>query len=477
MYDCIIIGAGIIGSSVARELSKSKAKILVVERKNDVSCGTTKANSGIIHAGYDAVPGSLKAKFNVEGAKMYPALSKELDFPFGRNGAFVLSFSEDGKIGLEELMEKAKKNGVEGCSILSGDEIRKIEPSVSKDVVMGLFARTSGIASPYEMCIAMAENAYKNGVEFSFEKEVESINKVGDIFEVKTVSGELFEGRTVVNCAGVYADTINNQISSIKYHITARKGEYCLMDKDLGCVTKATLFQLPTKMGKGVLVAPTTHCNLIVGPSATDVDDKDNVATTYEKLDEIWKKATLTVPSLSKSGIITQFSGLRAHEAGDDYVIGFAKDVPGFFNCLGIESPGLASSPAIASYAAKEIKNYLSLEDNPDFDGKRKAIKHISSMSDEELIEAVKENKEYGHIVCRCEVVSEAEIREAIRRKPGAKDLDGIKRRVRAGMGRCQMGFCTPRVMEILSEELGVSLEEITKKGGNSPVVEGRIKE
>lgn len=477
MYDCLIIGAGIIGSATARELAKYQGKFIVIERKNDVSCGTSKANSGIVHAGFDAVPGTLKAKFNVRGAKMYPSLSKELDFPYKKNGAFVLSFSEDGKSGLNELMNRAKENGVEGCSIISGDEIRQIEPCVSKEVVSGLYAKESGIVSPYEMTIAMAENAVTNGVTFEFEKEVTNIKKMDGYFVVECRDGSRYESNVVVNAAGVYADQINNMVSKKKYHITARKGEYCLLDKDNSYITKTTLFQLPTVMGKGVLVAPTTHSNILVGPSAMDVSDKDNVATSYEMLNDIWKKASLTVPNLPRGGIITQFSGLRAHEDKDDYVIGFSEDAKGFYNLLGIESPGLASSPAISLYAANEIKEYLHLSTNEGFIAKRVGIKHINNMTDEELREAIKENKEYGHVICRCEVVSEAEIREAIRRVPGAKDLDGVKRRVRAGMGRCQMGFCTPRIMEILAEELHISLEEVTKKGEGSSLTPRRIKE
>ena len=477
MYDCLIIGSGIIGSSIARELSRYQGNFLVLEKENDVSCGTTKANSGIIHAGFDALPNTLKARFNVEGTKMYPTLSKELDFPYRKNGAFVLSFSLEGHKTLETLMERAKENGVSGCSILSGDEIRAIEPNVSKEVVEGLYAKESGIASPYEMAIAMAENATTNGVEFRFLEEVDIIKPIEGGFEVHTKSNEVFQTKVLVNAAGVYADNFNNMVSSIKYHIIPRKGEYVLLDKTYGSLTNATLFQLPTAMGKGVLVSPTTHGNIIVGPTAYDVLDKDNTWTTPQGLSEVFGKALLSLPSLPYSGIITQFSGLRAHEEHDDYVIGFSKDVPGFFNCLGIESPGLASSPSIARYAVSEIKTYLNLKDNPKFVKERVGISHIRLMNDLELEKAIQTNPEYGHVICRCEVVSEAEIREAIRRKPGAVDLDGVKRRVRAGMGRCQMGFCTPRVMEILAEELHEPLVNITKKGQGSEIVVGRIKE
>ena len=477
MIDVLIIGSGIIGSSLARELSKTSASVLVLEKGNDVSVGTTKANSGIVHAGFDAKPGTRKAFFNVRGAKMYSALSKELDFPFKKNGAFVLSFSADGHDTLVELLDRAHKNGVEGCEIISGDEIRKLEPNVSKEVVEGLYAKESGIVSPYEMCIAMAENAATNGVKFEFLKKVTNIEKLSDHFKVICEDKTTYEAKVVVNAAGCHADEINNMVSSHKYEIIARKGEYVLLDKEFSWVSSRTLFQLPTKMGKGILVSPTCHGNIIVGPTALDVDDKDLTWTTPSGLKEAWDKALLTVPTLPRGGIITQFSGLRAHTKEDDFVVGFSEDVKGFYNLLGIESPGLASSPAIAEYAANEIKEYLSLGVNPKFNPIRVGIKHISHMTNEELNEAIKENREFGHVICRCEVVSEAEIREAIRRVPGAKDLDGVKRRVRAGMGRCQMGFCTPKIMEILAEELGESIEDVSKRGKGSEITIGRIKE
>ncbi|MCR5741647.1 MAG: NAD(P)/FAD-dependent oxidoreductase [Gammaproteobacteria bacterium] len=477
MYDILIIGSGIIGSSVARELSRFNSNTLVLEKANDVSCGTTKANSGIVHAGFDAVPGTEKAKYNVLGAKMYPELAKELDFPFKKNGALVLSFSEEGHDTLLNLLDRAHKNGVEGCEIISGDEIRKLEPNVSKEVVEGLYAKESGIVSPYEMCIAMAENAASNGVKFEFLKEVSKVEKLSNGFKVLTKDGSVYETKVLVNAAGVHSDEINNMLSNKKYNINARKGEYVLLDKEFSYIAERTLFQLPTKMGKGILVSPTTHGNIIVGPTALDVDDKDKTWTTPSGLNEAWSKALLSVPSLPRGGIITQFSGLRAHSDNDDFVVGFSEDVEGLYNLVGIESPGLASSPAIARHAALEIAKYLNLKANANFNPKREGIKHISHMNDEELAKAIKENPLYGHVICRCEVVSEAEIREAIRRVPGAKDLDGVKRRVRAGMGRCQMGFCTPRIMEILAEELGETLLDVSKRGTGSELVVGRIKE
>ena len=476
MYDVIIIGAGIIGTAISRELSKYKGNFLVLEKYDDVSCGTTKANSGIVHAGFDAKVGSRKAFFNVRGAKMFESLAKELDFPYKKNGAFVLAFDDNMEV-LNELLNKAKLNGVDNCEILSGDEIRKIEPNVSDKVVKGLYAKDSGIVSPYEMCIAMAENACTNGVKYEFNKEVKSIKKKDDYFIITCSDNTTYETKVLVNSAGVHSDEINNMLSNIKYHITPRKGEYVLLDKEYSFYTKTTLFQLPTKMGKGVLVAPTTHSNILVGPTAYDTNLKDQTWTTYEGLEEVWNKGSLSVPSLNKGGIITQFSGNRAHEDGDDFIVEFSKDVKGLYNLIGIESPGLASSPAIADYAVKEISDYLKLEKNDKFSPYRKAITRIANLNSNELNELIKKNPKYGHVICRCEVVSEAEIIEAIHRVPGAHDLDGIKRRTRAGMGRCQMGFCTPRIIEIIARELNVSVDSITKKGNDSKLIVSKIKE
>ena len=476
MVDILIIGSGILGCCVARELSKYESDILVLEKGNDVASGATKANSGIVHAGFDALPGSRKAHFNILGQKMFESLSKELDFPYKKIGAIVLSFSEEGHDTLMTLMDRAKKNGVEGCEIIDGKKVRELEPSVSEEVVEGLLAKESAIVSPYEMCFAMAENAATNGARFEFNKNVIDIRKGENCLIVKCEDGTEYKSKVVINSAGVRSDEINNYISENKYEITGRKGEYVLFDKDYSYITSRTLFQLPTKMGKGVLVSPTCHGNIIVGPNANDIEDKDLTWTTPEGLDEVWNKALISVPTLPKGGIITQFSGIRAHCSENDFVIGFSKDVEGLYNLIGIESPGLTSSPAISVYVAKEVSEYMSLKEKVNFVKERKAIKHITQMTNEELQKAIKENKEYGHIVCRCEVVSEAEIREAIRRVPGAKDLDGIKRRTRAGMGRCQMGFCTPKMMEILAQELNEPLKEVTKRGKGSEMIIERNK-
>ena len=477
MKDVIIIGGGVVGCSVARELSRFDADILLLERGNDVSVGTSKANSGIVHGGYDAKPGTLKAKFNVAGNAMFDALARELDFPFKCNGSMVLCFDKADIGKLLELKEQGVKNGVQGLYVLEGYEaVKAMEPYVSENVVAALVVPNGGIVSPYEMTIAYAENAATNGVEFRFGSEVTAIDKIDGGLQVTCADGFTAQAKYVVNAAGVYADVINNMISPDKMHITARKGDYELLDKTCGYMASHTLFQMPTKMGKGVLVTPTCHGNILVGPTATDVTDKDDVATTPEELASAFDRALLTMPSLNRRNIITQFSGLRAHLDTDDFVIGESAAVKGFYNVAGIESPGLSSAPAIAVHVAEEIAQKLSLGKNANFVAERKGIPHFATLSDEERQKLVAENPLYGRIVCRCETVTEGEIVEAIRRKPGAVDMDGVKRRTRQGMGRCQAGFCTPRVMEILSRELGVPMTEVTKRGGNSQFVIGRTK-
>ena len=354
MYDVFIIGGGVIGCSLARELSRYDVKIAVAEKEDDVAMGTSKANSGIVHAGFDAKTGSNKAIYNVLGARMFDELSKELDFPFRRNGAMVLCFDKSGEPKLKALYDQGVANGVTGLEIISGDRAREIEPNVSAEVVAALHVPSSGIVSPYEMTIAYAENACVNGVEFMLGKEVTGIEKNGGVFTLTFADGESKQARTVVNCAGVYADVINNMVCGEKINIVSRKGEYCLLDKKCGGLTDCTLFQLPTAMGKGVLVAPTTHGNILVGPTAEDIEGKDDVDTTYAGLNKAFDTASLSVPSLSRRNIITQFAGLRAHSTADDFIIG-ESEAEGFYNIAGIESPGLSSAPGNSAPAKRKI--------------------------------------------------------------------------------------------------------------------------
>lgn len=470
MKKIIVIGGGVIGCSVARELCRYEAEVTVLERFNDVSSGTTKANSGIVHAGFDATTGTLKAKFNMLGNAMFDKLSKELDFPFKRNGAFVLCFDKEDLPSLRELYDRGIRNGVEDIFLLTPDEVHAIEPAITKNIVGALYAKTSGIVSPYEMAIAYAENAAVNGCNFLLNKKVVGLEQKDGDWEVKTEDGSVYGADIVINCAGVHADEINNLVCDKKLTIIPRKGEYMLYDKTCGYLTSTTIFQMPSNMGKGILVAPTTHGNIITGPTAKDVDNKEDLYTTVDGLNEVYDKARKSVPSLNKKFVITQFSGIRAHCTEGDFVIG-ESDKKGFYNVAGIESPGLTSAPAIAVYVAEDIASMLELKKKKSFVSKRKAIPHFAMMSDSEREKLIKENPLYGKVICRCEVVTEGEIVDAINRPIGATTVDGVKRRTRAGMGRCQSGFCLERVMEILARELGIDFETVVKNESGKYIV------
>ncbi len=476
MYDIVIIGAGVTGCSVARELSRYKAKVCVVEKCEDVCCGTSKANSAIVHAGYDAAAGSLMAKLNVEGNRLMGPLSEELDFSFRRNGSLVVCMSESDMPSLDRLYQNGLANGVEQLRILSREELRAMEPNISPDAVAALYAPTGGIVCPFGLTIALAENAYTNGVEFRFNAEVFGLNPTAGGWSIETSNGKI-ETKYVVNAAGVYADVFHNMVSSKKIHITPRRGDYCLLDKSTGDFVEKTIFQLPGKYGKGVLVSPTIHGNLIVGPTAIDIEDREGTNTTAEGISELIGKAGVTVRNLPIRQVITSFAGLRAHEDGHEFIIGEAEDAPGFIDCAGIESPGLSSSPAIGVMVSNLLRDRLHLALNPDFHGKRKGVLNPKTLSKEDHAKFIRENPAYGNIICRCENVTEGEILDAIHRPLGAKSLDGVKRRTRAGMGRCQAGFCSPRTLEILARELGLPQSEITKCGGASRLIVGTSKD
>ncbi|MCB2289812.1 NAD(P)/FAD-dependent oxidoreductase [Clostridium sp. CS001] len=483
MYDVIIIGAGIIGASVAREISKYNLKVIVVEKEIDVASGTTKANSAIVHAGFDAEPNTFKGRLNAKGNAMFDRLSKELDFPFKKNGSLVLCFDEADKENLELLKKQGEINGVPGLQILTGEETREMEPNVSKKVVAALFAPTGGIVCPYEMNIAMAENSFINGVEFKFGAKVVDIKKIHDGYSLLINKHEskdvisIIEGKVIINAAGLYSDVINNFISDEKFSILPKKGEYCLFDKAVGNLVTKTIFQLPTKLGKGVLVTPTVDGNLLIGPNAIDVDEKENLDTTKEGLDEIIDKARLSIESIPTNQIITSFSGLRAKNKNDDFIIGEVKNSPGFINVASIDSPGLTSAPAIAEMVATMARDILKATLKENFISTRKGIVRFRELNNVQRDALIKSNPEYGKVVCRCEVVTEGEIKDAIRRPLGAKTIDGVKKRTRTGMGRCQAGFCTSRVVDILSTELNLPKEEITKFGGKSSLVIGKNKD
>ena len=472
MYDVIIIGAGVSGTAVARELSRYEVKACVLEKAEDVCCGTSKANSGIVHAGYDAEPGTLKARLNVRGNELMERLAEELDFPFKRSGSLVICRDAEGMPALRRLYDKGIQNGVPGMKILNRDEVLEMEPNVADDVYAALYAPTAGIVCPFSLNIALAENAYMNGVDFKFDTEVQEIVRIENGYEIRTDNGT-FQTRYIVNAAGVYADKFHNMVSRKKIHITPRRGDYCLLDKNAGSHVGRTIFTLPTKYGKGVLVTPTIHGNLLVGPTAVDIKNKEGTNTTAAGLDEVTTKAGQSVKDLPMRQVITSFAGLRAHEDGDEFIIGEAEDAQGFIDCAGIESPGLTSAPAIGEMVAGILQEKLHLEKKAHFIAERKGILDPDTLTKEERAELIRREPAYGNIICRCEMITEGEIIDAIRRPLGAKSLDGVKRRTRAGMGRCQSGFCSPRTMEILARELGIGMSDITKSGGESKMVVG----
>lgn len=472
MYDVIIVGGGVTGSAIARELSKYSAKIALIEREVDLCEGTSKANSAIVHAGFDAKPGSLKAKMNVEGNRMMDDLARDLEFPFKRNGSLVVCTKDQDASLLENLKKQGEENGVPDLQILDRDELIKMEPNLADDVVKALYAPTGAIVCPFHLTYALAENAAENGVEFFLDTEVKEIKKDGDTYKVVT-DKETYEAKAVVNAAGVYADDLNNMVSNKKIEIIPRRGQYMLLDKTAGGHVSHTIFQLPSKMGKGVLVTPTVHGNLLVGPTAEDIDNKEGVNTTAAGLGSLAPTSSLSVKDVPYRQVITSFAGLRAHDTEGDFIIGEAEDAPNFFNAAGIESPGLSSAPAIGVYVAKMVSEKLSLSEKSDFKATRKGILNPADLSVEERNKLIKENPAYGQIICRCESISEGEILDAIHRPLGAKTLDGVKRRTRAGMGRCQAGFCSPRVMEILERELSLSMFDIQKSGDDSKIVFG----
>ncbi len=476
MYDAVIIGGGAVGCAVARYLSRYRLSVCLVERGEDVCVGASKANSAICHAGFDAPVGSAKARFNVEGSRMMEGLSQELDFPYRRCGSLVLCFDEAELPHLRELLERGVQNGVEGLEILDRAALRALEPAVSDKAVAALWAPTGAVLGPFGMTIALAENAAANGCAFRFNTEVARIERRDGFFRLHT-GGDCIDTRVVISAAGVYGDALHNQLCADKLTIVPRRGEYCLLDRTCGQLVQHTIFQLPSAMGKGVLVTPTVHGNLLVGPTAVDQPDKDRTATTAEGLRSVAETAAKSVENLPMRDVITSFAGLRAHLSGpeDDFIVGESTD--GFFEAVGIESPGLSSAPAIGRYLAELAAAKLHAAEKEDFIAQRRDMSHPREMDFASRQDLIARDPAYGQVICRCEGVTEGEIRDAIRRVPGARSLDGVKRRVRAGMGRCQGGFCGPKVMELLSRELHVPITALTKGGGESRLLAGRTKE
>lgn len=474
MYDVVIIGAGVVGAMVARALSKYDLKVCVVEKENDVAMGATKANSAIVHAGFDAKEGTLKARLNVKGAEMMEKVAKDLSVKYKNNGSIVVGFDNDDEQMIKKLYERGVKNGVKNLQILTGDEARNIEPNLTNQVTCALYAPTAGIVCPYDLTINAMGNAMDNGVELKRNFEVVEIETNSEFFTVCSKT-EKIEAKNLVNCAGVYSDKIAKMVGDNTFEVVPRRGEYILLDKECGNLIKSTVFSCPTKAGKGVLVTPTVDGNLLLGPTSENISDKEDKATTANGFDAIISDVRKKVNKIPLNKSITSFCGLRAVGNTGDFIIN--SPIKGFINCAGIESPGLSSAPAIAEEVISllkeqkvkmvEKKNYLAKREHFDF----------SSMSIEEKNEVIKKDKSFGKIVCRCERITEGEILQAIKTNPKPLDLDGVKRRTRAQMGRCQGGFCSPYIMELLAKEMGVDKTQITKKGGKSIMLTGKSKE
>lgn len=468
MRDIILIGAGVVGCSIARELSKYNLDVLVVEKNSDVSEGVSKGNSGIVHAGYNEKIGTLKAKLNIEGNKMFDDLSRDLQFPFKRNGAFILAFSDKDMKTLESLKEKGEKLGVEGLEILTREEALNIEPNLNKEIVGVLNVKTSGIVSPYEMTIALAENAAENGVEFKLNSKVTNIEKISEGYKVTLNNKELVSGKIIINASGLEGAFLNNLVSMSKREINPVKGEYCLFDKVAGAMINKTLFQVPSKLSKGVLVTPTAEGNLLVGPNA--VEGK-TLETSREGIDEILDKSKKSLEELPVARILNTFSGIRPKTKGEDFIIEEVEDAKNFINVIGIDSPGLTAAPAIGVYVVNMIKERLDLVEKKNFKKTREKIVRFAELSLEEKNRLIKEKPAYGHMVCKCEFVTEGEIVEAIHRPIKALTVDAIKRRTRASMGGCQGIGCTLPISKILSRELGIDISDINKNSEGSPVI------
>lgn len=467
MFDVIIIGAGVNGCFIARDLAKYKLNVLVIEKESDVGDGTSSANSAIVHSGYDPHEGTLKASLNVLGNKMYPAICKELDVAFEMNGSLTISTNPEEDQKLDELLELGKKNGA-NVRIINQKELFELEPFVTKKALRALYAPTAGIINPFELCVALMENAMDNGVNLKLNEKVLGVSKENDTYIVKT-DKDSYEGKVIVNCAGLYGDEVSNSILEEKIELVPRKGEYYLLDHFNEPYVTHTLFSVPSSKGKGVLVAPTTSHNYLVGPSSTFTDDKDDVSTNNDILSDVVKEAYRIVDELPLQYVITEFAGLRAYHKSNDFVIN--EKMKGFINVIGMQSPGLASAPATSQMVVEMIGDDIKLEKNPNFNPIRRPYIRLKYKSDKEKNELIEKNPQFGKIICRCEEVSEGEIVDCIHRNCGATTIKGVKKRLRCGFGKCQGGFCQSLVLKILARELNKDLKDINLKGDASYIL------
>ena len=470
-----VIGAGVVGALVSRELTKYNFSVTILERMSDVAMGATRANSAIVHAGFDAKEGSLKARFNVQGSKMMEKVASELGVKYNKCGSLVVGFNDEDRQTLKELLERGNKNGVEGLRIVEREELIALEPNLGDGVQHALLAPTGAIICPYELCVAGVGNAMDNGAELKLDFEVASIHKNGDEYVITSTCGERVTADYVINCAGVYSDKIAKMVGDDSFTVNARRGEYMLLDKECGAIVSRTVFRCPSKMGKGVLVSPTVDGNLLLGPTAENIEDKEDTSTTPTGLSTLARLATEQVKNIPTRQVITSFTGLRAVGSTGDFII---NEKDGFVNVAGVESPGLSSAPAIAQYVVELLeKAGAEIEVNNNFNPYRPAMHHFREADIDEKNRIISADSSYAHVICRCETVTEGEILAAVRSNPKPRDVDGVKRRTRATMGRCQGGFCTPYIVELLAREMGVAYDSITKFGGGSIINMGRTKE
>ncbi len=472
MIKYLVIGAGVVGGMIARELTRYSDSVHIVDRAGDVAMGATRANSAIVHAGFDCKVGTMKAKMNVRGSEMMGEVCRELGVKYKNNGSLVVGFNEEDETTLAELYERGVKNGVKDLAILHREELLSIEPNIGEGVTVALYAKTGAIVCPYELCMAAIGCAMDNGAGLTLDFEVVSIEKTDEGYLVTAADGRTLACEYIINAAGAYSDEIARMMGDESFDVHPRRGEYLLFDREFGSLVSHTIFRCPSKMGKGVLVTPTVDGNLLVGPTAEDITDKADTSTTAEGQALVRKLAAEQVCGLPRAGVITSFTGLRSVGSTGDFIIKREGDA---VTVAAIESPGLSSAPAIAEYVA-ELLGCDKQKTRADFNPVREAMHAFSEMTEDEKNEVIRRDPTYAHIVCRCEGVSEGEILHAIRTNPRARDVDGVKRRTRASMGRCQGCFCTPYIVELLAREWGIAEYEVTKFGGGSYMNVGKTK-
>lgn len=475
MYDVTVIGAGVVGGMIARTLSAYDLKVCILEKENDVAMGASRANSAIVHAGFDAKEGSLKALLNVRGSEMMERVTKELGVKYRRNGSLVVGFDDSDRETIGQLYNRGIANGVKDLRILNRQEVLELEPNIGDRVICALYAPTGAIVCPYELTIAAVGNAMDNGADLRLNFKAEAITRSDGCYEIKSASGNICT-KYIVNAAGIFSDEVAGLIGDKSFSVHPRRGEYILLDKTCGNTVSHTIFRTPSEMGKGILVTPTVDGNLLLGPTSVDIEDKTDTSTHAEGFASIIKQASENVNGILFNQTITSFCGLRATGSTGDFIINSPAE--NFINVAGIESPGLSASPAIAEYVTGLLeKAGLRLDKKSNYNPLRKPAHYFREASVEEKNEIIKKDSSFGRIICRCETVTEGEIREAIRTNPPARDLDGVKRRTRAQMGRCQGGFCVPYITEILAEELAIPYEKVTKSGIGSEIITGKTKE